>query len=443
MAVTTTSATPARALRSRLPLPLVERAAGFAGGIALLALVGRLLYAPYQAVYRGTGADYVAFATGSRLVAAGDRCLYCIDHQAAAQAALLGYRPGGAGFPAAFVNAPLAGWVLQPVASLSLANGLRLFVTLLLLATGISVVLARRALGGSGRHTALVVSLAVIATLPGAMGLVLAQWTPLLLVAVLLALAALRDSRPMVAGLLLSVVFIKPQDCLLLLPALIAARSWRMVLGMTLGGAAWWGSGLVLAGPSFARDFIAVLGGITGQGVTTAGLPSFAGFTPWGPAGVLPLAGVVVACCLGGLFAIRHRLEGDAELAVAVGIAMSLLAAPHVFGDDLLLLVPALLLLAVRCSPAHALLVVVLLDAGYLVDEHLLHTGPRALEALCTLLVVVLLMAPRMESLQRSRRVLLARLDTALELPQRLLDRLDERVPNGGFVTAHVPHPGA
>jgi hypothetical protein len=108
-----------------------------------------------------------------------------------------------------------------------------------------------------------------------------------------------------------------------------------------------------------------------------------------------------------------------------------------------LLLVPALLLLALRCSPAHALLVVVLLDAGYLFDEHLLHTGPRALEALCTLLTVALLLAPPMQSAQRSRRVLLTRLDAALAVPQRLLDRLDARVPNRSGVAAHVPHPSA
>ena len=264
----------------------------------------------------------------------------------------------------------------------------------------------------------------------------------LLLAAVLLALAALRDSRPLLAGLLLSVLLIKPQDCLLLLPALVAARSWRVVLGMTLGGVAWWGSGLVLAGPSFARELIGLLGAMSGQGVTTAGLPSLAGFTPGGAAGVLTLAGVIAAACLAVLFAVRHRLNGDVEMAVGLGIAMSLLAAPHVFGDDLLLLVPALLLLALRCSPAHALLVVVLLDAGYLFDEHLIHTGPRALEALCTLLTVVLLVAPPMQSVQRSRRVLLARLDAALAVPQRLLDRLDARLPSAGCAGAHVPRAG-
>jgi hypothetical protein len=109
---------------------------------------------------------------------------------------------------------------------------------------------------------------------------------------------------------------------------------------------------------------------------------------------------------------------------------MSLLAAPHVFGDDLLLLLPALLLLALRCSAAHALLVVVLLDVGYLVDEHLLHTGPRALEALCTLLTVALLVMVSTHSRERRGPALLNRLDGLLATPERLLRSLDAQ-PGG------------
>ncbi|HEY6377663.1 MAG TPA: glycosyltransferase family 87 protein [Candidatus Dormibacteraeota bacterium] len=426
MAATTTGAA-ARPLR-RLPrLQLAERLAALGAGAALLALLARLVYAPYQAVYRGTGADYVAFATGSRLVAAGDRCLYCLPHQADTQAALLGYRPVGAGFPAAFFNAPLAAWVLQPVATLSLGGGLRLFVTCLALATGVSVALARRSLEGLGPRESLVVALAVIATLPGAMGLVLAQWTPLLLAFALGGLLALRGSLPVLAGLLLSVLFIKPQLCLLLLPALLAARSWRLALGVGLGAAAWWGCGFALAGPSFPQDFATLVAHLSREGVTTAGLPSFAGFTPWGAAGVVPLAIISGAACLAVLVAVRARLRGDPEMAVALGIAMSLLAAPHVFGDDLLLLVPALLVLARRCSPVHALLVAGLLDIAYLIDERLLPTAPRALEALCTLLTVLLLV--RLTSRERHPQRQ-SRLDAALAAPQWLLAGLDGRVPS-------------
>ncbi|HEX6493241.1 MAG TPA: hypothetical protein VF112_06990, partial [Candidatus Dormibacteraeota bacterium] len=112
-----------RLAQSARNLPL----AGWALLGALLLI--RLLHAPLEAL-RGGGSDYVSFATGSRILASGSRCLYCLGAQADAQASVLGYRPGpsATGFPHIYANLPLAAWLLRPVAALPLWTGMAVFL---------------------------------------------------------------------------------------------------------------------------------------------------------------------------------------------------------------------------------------------------------------------------------------------------------------------------
>ena len=379
--------------------------AALTGAVAAAQGVRALVNAD-NAVYGGTGSDYVAFATGGRLVAAGDRCLYCLGHQADVQAALLGARPGGPGFPHTFANAPLAAAAIAPVATRPLGDGLRIFEAILLVALIAAVVLAARLLRPALGYPALVVATLALTTVPADQGLLLAQWDPLLVLALVSGVLALRSGHGVAAGLLVSVLVIKPQAALLVLPALLLAGPLgrRAAVGFAAGTAVWWGSGLLLAGPAFPRDLVNLLRDTqANEGTVTAGLPALAGWTPAGNALVLPVGVVAVIVGLALLVRLRGRLAADPVRALAAGVVLSLLAAPHVFSDDLILLAPALLLIAQGEGPrrlsgiAGSLRVAVLallLDAAWFLDEWVVR-GPRALETGVTLLVLGLLLAQR------------------------------------------------
>jgi Glycosyltransferase family 87 len=283
--------------------------------------------------------DWLPFATGGRLLQTDAGCLYCASAQATTQAGILGYVPA-AGFPQPFVNPPLTALLLRPLAALPLATGMAVF--LLLLLGGLAVAMR---VGGSllphawpreGRLVALVV---FALSIPAATALLLAQWAPLLLLAGLLALVALRRGRPVVAGLLLAVLLVKPQTVWLAVPLLAVAGSWRLLAGFAAGAAGWALSGLALVGPAQLMQWPQlVLGRQTGEAHRTVGLPGMVASWLGSDAAAFPVAVALAALVVLGTWRFRARLRGRADAAVACGIALSLVCAPHVFPDDLMLL---------------------------------------------------------------------------------------------------------
>jgi hypothetical protein len=87
----------------------------------------------------------------------------------------------------------------------------------------------------------------------------------------------------------------------------------------------------------------------------------------------------------------RRWLAGRPLYALALGVAASLLLAPHVYAYDLIALALPLAVLG-RRAPAAALVAALLLNAAYLVDTFFVVSGPH-LEALALLLIVALLVA--------------------------------------------------
>jgi hypothetical protein len=87
----------------------------------------------------------------------------------------------------------------------------------------------------------------------------------------------------------------------------------------------------------------------------------------------------------------RRSLVGRPLEVVALGIAGSLLFAPHVYGYDLIMAIVPLAILARRALPA-ALAAALLLNAAYLVDTYFIYAGPH-LEALALCVIVALLAA--------------------------------------------------
>ncbi len=181
-----------------------------------------------------------------------------------------------------------------------------------------------------------------VASLPAALGLAQGQWDPLLLLALVGAIWAL-ERKPLVAGLLLSALLLKPQLIWLVPMALMAMRRWRALGGLALGAGLWVVTTLVLVGPAGALDWLRaslqdgsdsmqIAPGIPGAVARLAG--SGAGWDVFLVAA--PLA--VIACVL------VARRARDCAAAVCTAVAVSLLLTPHSIGPDLVLLAPGVAL---------------------------------------------------------------------------------------------------
>jgi len=162
----------------------------------------------------------------------------------------------------------------------------------------------------------------------------LGQVAPLVAAAVVLAWRLVRDHRSVAAGLVLSLILLKPNTAFLVPFALLAAARYRLfavwaVVGVTLSGVAF----LTLG----THGTAAYLSQLTGQ------LPNGAAWLT--VEGALGLSGpaatavrlVIVAVALVSAF----RLRRSPGLAIAAGILGSLLATPYLHAADLCLLAAA------------------------------------------------------------------------------------------------------
>ena len=220
--------------------------------------------------------------------------------------------------PFGFVPVETAGWIWMlltvPIAALGLRALLRAYLP-----------------GRTLEHG--VFGLALLATQPGFHTLVLGQWAFLLLGAVCAAVLAVRDGRPLRAGLLCLAFLLKPQ--LFVFTALRLFRDRRVAQVAIIAGAA-----VVIVStalfPHWIGAWLSDVGPV--RIVRSASLP-VALSDILGPAGsilgyLLILAGAAVAT--------RFGMRGEASL--AVWLALSSAGAIYTWSyDDLLLLVPIII----------------------------------------------------------------------------------------------------
>ena len=308
---------------------------------------------------------------------------------------MLGYRPpaSATGFPHIYVNPPLAAWLLRPIAALPLTTGLAVFSICSLAALLAGARLLERLLPRylPQRERAILI-VAATASLPAAMTLVLAQWDAFLLLAGALALWALQRDRPAAAGALLSVLLVKPQAVWLLVPLLLAASRWRIVAGFLLGAAVWAGSALLLVGPRHLAELPdLVRAGQAGESKFTAGLPALVWAAGGARTTLVASVLLAIAACVLAWHWRRQLRSASAPVVVSLGICASILCAPHVFSDDLLLLaVPLVVLAATR--PRAALSAALALSVAFALDEWVANLGPRWAEAAVVLAIGVCLL---------------------------------------------------
>ena len=328
-------------------------------GLCAVYLVVRSIADLHTAFGGGSAVDYLAIASAGRVVHGGSSCVYCASSLGAAQAQLLGYTPASsATFPVPFVNPALLAWLIQPLAVLPLQTGTDVFVAMNVVAMALSAaILTRRAtphLGGP-----LAASLVVIAvfSLEAGTGILLGQSDGLMLLAAVLAVEALDHRRPVLAGLLLVPLLLKPQLVWLVPPVLVVARQWRMLAALAAGAVVVLLGSIAVAGPSHLLDAFGV---VTASSYAHLDLQSNSipaliarplGSNPAAWATAITLAIVAVAA----MVVLRDLLRRNAVAAVAIGIGLSIVLSPHLGDYSLMLLAVPVAILAPQ-APMLALL---------------------------------------------------------------------------------------
>jgi hypothetical protein len=181
------------------------------------------------------------------------------------------------------------------------------------------------------------------------------QWDPLLVLAAAGALVLALRGEGLAAGAVLSLLLVKPQLAWLVIPALLVAGHRRILGGLLAGAGIWAVSTVVIVGVGGLADWYrSNVQMDVGDSWKTAGVPGLLVQLTGRPGVAFPMAVVCGMVAMALLWRVRSRLRVDPALAITSGLALSLLAAPHVFGADLLLLAPLVVLLA-RHRPAVAI----------------------------------------------------------------------------------------
>jgi Glycosyltransferase family 87 len=193
------------------------------------------------------------------------------------------------------------------------------------------------ALAWSGVSTGVTRWIAVIGALslwwvPYAM--FLGQVVPLVAAGMVVAWRLLRKDQDLAAGLVLSVIFLKPNTAILVPVALLAAGRYRAF-------ASWLGAGGVLA---IIALFVLGTHGVSAY-VDQLRAPLPSGADALTLKGAVGATGVVAAVLrlliIGMVLAAAYRLRGSPDLVMPIGIVGSLIVSPYLHASDLCLLAAA------------------------------------------------------------------------------------------------------
>jgi hypothetical protein len=297
------------------------------GVLALRNVLGVLLFALHRA-FEGDFALYYIFARIG--IDYGWQSLYDAAAMRQEWIAL------GSAFLYPAVYPPTLAWFVAPFAALPFATGYALWNVLLvasLLVTWWLTVPPSSRLIRLG-HLAFAVALPSIA-----FGLLLGQVVIVVAAAVSISRWLLRGNRPLAAGLVLSLIALKPHLALLVPVALLVAGHWRTFLGWAAGS-------LVMLGVALATLGIAGLGTYASSLATNA--HAYALLTVY-PQLTLPglLGGGLVAALGEGLVVgvtlvlVWRRRGSGIEFPVAAGLCGSLLIASFLHAQDVAVLLPA------------------------------------------------------------------------------------------------------
>lgn len=232
-------------------------------------------------------------------------------------------------FTQPFLSPPVDSWLAAPLTPLPYGLALAVWASVLLLALVF-------ALGWSSSYTgpARIAAVAVAIT-PWwvLLAIYVGQVVPLVAAAVLVAWRLVKMDREIAAGLVLSVLALKPNTALLVPFVLLAAGRWRAFVTFVAASGVVAGLSILAVGLDGVNDYIGSLNPPpSGASALTLG----GAFGLSGTAAVVVRAGIVLAA-LGAAFTQRGR----PGMAIAIGAIASLVTAPYLHNSDLCVLVAA------------------------------------------------------------------------------------------------------
>jgi hypothetical protein len=157
------------------------------------------------------------------------------------------------------------------------------------------------------------------------------QVVPLVAACLLVAWRLLREDRHVAAGLVLTLIVLKPNTAILVPFALLAAGRFRTFAAWFTASAVVAGIAALTLGPHGVASYVSQLTGPLPRGADALTLERAIHISG---APVLILRLVIVAATLAAAF----KLRGSLGLVIAVGILGSLVMAPYLHGSDLCLL---------------------------------------------------------------------------------------------------------
>jgi hypothetical protein len=252
------------------------------------------------------------------------------------------------------------------------------------------------------RGREIVLLLAALALYPVMLGLALGQVTMVVLASVALCYRLIRCDRPLLAGMVLALIVVKPQAAFLVPVALLASRRYRVCLGFAFAVIPMAAFSLLAVGRQGIDYWLAsVAVNYNHPGFKFNSVSWILG--PGVPAIAVGLAAVAATLYLSWRAPLR-----DIELPIAAGLIGSLLVTPYVTVHDLSALVLAAWLV-LRLDPPRW--ITMLLVVGYLplflANANFAHLPVLVLE--CALLVSLVALARARAQAVRPRQSLAGR----------------------------------
>jgi hypothetical protein len=250
-----------------------------------------------------------------------------------------------------FVNTPVAAALVLPATFLPLDAAYRLWSVLELAVLILAVVLAVRSVewpDGTPQIWCVAAGAAALAGMGTWTMFVQAQWTPLLALGLVLAYRSWKRGHLATgaAVLVVSAGIAKPHLALGLLAFLLGWRERRVILGALAGVAGLATASVALVGPAGVVGFVSILASSTTRW-ELATMVSFIGvvgslFGNGVTAHLVGLVATVLACAAAVWLGMRVRNDPSRLDTALVGAAvLSLVASPHAYPDDLVMLAPA------------------------------------------------------------------------------------------------------
>ncbi len=156
------------------------------------------------------------------------------------------------------------------------------------------------------------------------------QVVPLIAASVLIAWRLLREDRDVAAGIVLSLVVLKPQAAAVAPLALLAAGRYRAFAVWVVAAATVAGASLLTLGPHGLVEFRDSLNLLpaSSSDVTLGGALGLTG-------AALVLSGALIVCAA---LVTARRVRSDPGIVIGLGVLASLLATPYLYENDLCLL---------------------------------------------------------------------------------------------------------